>query len=71
MPGGNPTTEVLGLTPRSPLTKVEPVLVTPVAASTEKRPALANGTSDDTRVTGSLGGLCSPRQFWPMTGVTV
>jgi hypothetical protein len=36
MPGGNPTTEVLGLTPRSPLNTVVPLLVTPVPPSTEK-----------------------------------
>nr|WP_254896773.1 hypothetical protein [Amycolatopsis sp. Hca4] len=32
MPGGNPLTEVLGLTPRSPLRTVGPVFTTPVPA---------------------------------------
>src|ERR1700733_7431735 len=43
-PGGNPVTDVPGLSPRSPLIVVGPVFVTVDAASTAKGPALPSET---------------------------
>src|SRR5687768_15825888 len=43
IPGGKPTTAFPGLTPRSPLTIVGPVLVTVDAPRTAKGPALPSG----------------------------
>src|ERR1700722_6426234 len=44
MPGGNPVTAVPGLTPRSPLMLLGPVLVTVVPARTAKLPAVPRPT---------------------------
>src|ERR1700691_2222969 len=44
MPGGNPVTAVPGLTPRSPLMLLGPVLVTVVPARTAKLPAVPSPT---------------------------
>jgi hypothetical protein len=44
MPGGNPVIAVPGLTPRSPLTMLGPVLVTVDPASTAKLPAVPRPT---------------------------
>ena len=44
MPGGNPVTAVPGLTPRSPLMVLGPVLVTVVPARTAKLPAVPRPT---------------------------
>ncbi len=43
VPGGNPVTAVPGLTPRSPITVVEPVLVMALPASAPKLAAVPNG----------------------------
>ena len=43
-PGGNPVTAVPGLTPISPLTRLGPVLVTVVPASTAKLSAVPSPT---------------------------
>ncbi len=44
MPGGNPVIAVPGLTPRSPLMTLAPVLVTALPASTPKLPAVPRPT---------------------------
>jgi hypothetical protein len=44
VPGGNPVTEVPGLTPRSPLITLGPVLVTLCPPSTPKEPAVPRPT---------------------------
>src|SRR6202041_3200488 len=44
VPGGNPVTEVPGLTPRSPLITLGPVLVTLCPPSTPKLPAVPRPT---------------------------
>jgi hypothetical protein len=43
-PGGNPVTAVPGLTPRSPLIMLRPVLVTVCPARTAKLPAVPSPT---------------------------
>ena len=45
MPGGKPVTAVPGLTPRSPVTEVAPVLVTVEPASTARAPAERSATN--------------------------
>jgi hypothetical protein len=46
VPGGNPVTAVPGLTPRSPVTTLGPVLVTVVPARTAKALAVPRPTGD-------------------------
>jgi hypothetical protein len=52
VPGGNPVTAVPGLTPRSPLMALGPVLVTVVPARTAKLPAVPRPTGAVAAVAG-------------------
>src|SRR3954466_5217452 len=58
MPGGNPVTEVPGLTPRSPVTDVAPVLVTVEPARTARPPAERRAT--DACLQAPVGGSPAP-----------